>query len=83
MEGYEDLVPKKPPKNDYSDLVPKESKQETLSEYGQKKGKVDPNSIFGELQKGIKVGAEQVGIAGQQLFAGGKVTPEQEKRVRE
>jgi hypothetical protein len=83
MEGYEDLVPKKPPKNDYSDLVPKESKQETLSEYGEKKGKVDPNSIFGELQKGIKIGAEQVGISGQQLFAGGKVTPEQEKRVRE
>jgi len=57
-------------------------KNESLVDMGKEMSKVDPESITGQIQRGAKIGFQQVGEAGKQYLSGG-VSPEQSKRLQE
>ncbi len=54
----------------------------SLVDMGKEMSKVDPESITGQIQRGAKIGFQQVGEAGKQYLSGG-VSSEQLKRLQD
>jgi hypothetical protein len=75
MEGYEDLPSassvSKPVADSYADLPDKPIRTTQRGRFAE------------DIYKGLKLGGEEIGLAGKQIMAGGVATPEQSERIKQ